>query len=68
MALSLPSVINRQGIASTLDLPLSKQEETGLEMSARVLHEAIQSLDLDRRINIGSIPSARLFTPQKETV
>ena len=61
VALSMPSVINRQGIAGTLNLPLSEEEATGLQNSARVLHEAIQSLDLDHRIDIGSIPSARLL-------
>ena len=68
VALSLPCVINRQGIANTLDLPLSEEEETGLKKSARVLGEAIHSLDLDHRISIGSIPSARLLAQTKETV
>lgn len=68
VALSLPSVINRQGIANTLNLPLAEEEEAGLQNSARVLHEAIQSLDLDHRIEIGSLPSARLLIQQKETV
>ena len=67
VAISLPSVINRQGIASTLDLPLSGDEESGLQNSARLLREAITSLDLEERISIGSIPSARLLLHQKET-
>ena len=66
VALSLPSVINRQGIAHTLDLPLSDDEEVGLVKSAQVLHEAIHSLELDERINVGKIPSNRLLFTQKE--
>ena len=68
VALSLPCVINRQGISNTLDLPLSEVEESELKKSAQVLRAAIQSLDLDNRISIGSIPSARLLARQKETV
>ena len=68
IAISLPSVINRQGIANTLDLPLSNEEETGLKRSAQIIHDAILSLDLEERIGIGSIPSARLLFKQKETV
>lgn len=60
-ALSLPSVINRQGIAKTLDLPLSGEEETGLKKSAQIIHGAITSLNLDDRISVGRIPSARLL-------
>ena len=63
--LSLPSVINRQGILKTLDLPLANDEEDGLQKSAQVIRTAIQSLDLDERISIGRIPSARLFLEQK---
>lgn len=66
VALSLPSVINRQGIANTLDLPLSDDEDIGLNNSAQVIHDAIQSLDLDDRISTGRIPSARLLWEQKE--
>lgn len=60
-ALSLPSVINRQGIAKTLDLPLSGGEEAGLKKSAQIIHDAITSLNLDDRISVGRIPSARLL-------
>ena len=68
VALSLPSVINRQGIANTLELPLSNDEETGLRRSARVIRDAILSLDLDEKISIGKIPSVRLLLQQKEIV
>lgn len=65
-ALSLPSVINRQGISKTLDLPLSNEEEARLRKSAQIIHDAILSLDLDERISIGKIPSLRLLLEQKE--
>jgi len=68
VALSLPAVINRQGIAKTLDLPLSGEEETGLKSSAQVIRNAILSLNLDERISIGRIPSSRLVLKQKENV
>jgi len=68
VALSLPCVVNRQGIAKTLDLPLAKDEETGLQKSAQVIQNAIQSLDLDEQISIGSIPSSRLLMEHKEIV
>jgi len=66
--LSLPRVINRQGIASTLNLPLSNDEDAGLKKSAQVIHEAILSLDLDEQISIGKIPSFRLLLERKENV
>lgn len=57
LALSLPSVINRQGIANTLELSLSNDEETALRRSAQVICDAILSLDLNEKISIGKIPS-----------
>lgn len=66
VALSLPSVISRQGIANMLESPLSKDEEAALKRSAQVIHETIASLNLDEGISIGKIPSARLFIQQKE--
>ena len=66
VALSLPCVINRQGIAHALDMPLSDDEETGLTKSAQILREAIISLELDERISVGKIPSNRLLFTQKE--
>ena len=68
VALSLPSIINRQGIAKTLDLPLSDEEEVGLKRSAQIIHEAITSLNLDERISIGQIPSSQLLLKQKDHV
>jgi L-lactate dehydrogenase len=68
VALSLPCVVNRQGIAKTLDLLLTKDEETDFQRSANIIQEAIQSLDLDERISIGSIPSSRLLLEHKEII
>lgn len=47
VALSLPSVISRGGIASTLELPLSQSEKARLQKSARILKEAIRSLSAE---------------------
>ena len=66
VAISLPSVINRQGIAKTLDLPLSDEEEAGFRKSTQIIHDTILSLNLDERISIGRIPSTRLLFKQKE--
>jgi len=68
VALSLPAVINRQGIAKTLDLPLSDEEDAELNESALIIHEAIVSLNLHERISIGQIPSSRLMLNQKEAI
>jgi len=68
VALSLPAVINRQGIAKTLDLLLSSEEDAGLKRSAQIIHDAIVSLNLNERIIIGQIPSSRLLLKQKETI
>jgi L-lactate dehydrogenase len=45
VALSLPSTINSSGIASTLELPLSRGEQARLRRSAGILREAIASLE-----------------------
>ena len=66
VALSLPSVINRHGIAKTLDLPLTHEEEAGLQRSAGIIHNTIQTLNLEERISIGRIPSTRLLFEHKE--
>lgn len=66
VALSLPCIVNRQGIAHTLELPLSLQETEGLKRSARVIQDAILSLNLDEQISIGKIPSLHLPIAQKE--
>jgi len=68
VALSLPAVINRQGIAKTLELPLSEEERSGLKRSAQIIRDAIVSLNLDERISIGQVPSSRLLLKQKEAV
>ena len=64
VALSLPSVINRQGIARTLELPLSNEEDMDLKSSAQVIYEAISFLD--EQISMGRIPSARFLLEGKE--
>jgi len=67
VALSLPSVVNRQGIAKTLDLPLAEDEDIRLSESACILRDAIETLHLEERISVGRIPSARLLVGNKET-
>jgi L-lactate dehydrogenase len=44
VCLSLPGVVNRQGIIQLLELPLSSREIHGLEKSASILREAIASI------------------------
>jgi len=66
VAISLPSVINRQGILRTLDLSLSDEEEAGFKKSAQIIQNAIQSLNLEERISVGRIPSRQLLFKQKE--
>jgi len=46
VCLSLPSVVNQQGIARVLELPLSAAERSALEKSARIIQETIASLAL----------------------
>ena len=45
VCLSLPNIVNRRGITETMVLPLSSEEQIGLENSARVLRAAIDSLE-----------------------
>jgi L-lactate dehydrogenase len=45
VCLSLPNIVNRRGINETMALPLSSEEQIGLEKSARVLRAAIDSLE-----------------------
>jgi len=45
VCLSLPNIVNRQGIKETMELPLSSEEQTGLENSASILRKAIVSLE-----------------------
>ncbi|MCK8823568.1 L-lactate dehydrogenase [Fuchsiella alkaliacetigena] len=44
--LSLPTIINRDGVAEVIDIELAKEEEARLLDSARVLKTAIEELDL----------------------
>ena len=45
VSLSLPAVINRDGIARVLSIPLNASERNALEASARILKEHIARLD-----------------------
>ncbi|MEC4806267.1 MAG: L-lactate dehydrogenase [Jaaginema sp. PMC 1079.18] len=47
VCLSLPTVVNRQGASRIVKLTLSDMEEDRLRYSAKVLHEVIDSLDLE---------------------
>jgi L-lactate dehydrogenase len=44
VSLSLPSVVNRKGVASVLELPLSTEERSGLERSAQAIRAAIDTI------------------------
>jgi L-lactate dehydrogenase len=44
VALSLPTIIDRQGVQQVIRLRLNEQEEAGLHRSADVLHEHIRSI------------------------
>jgi L-lactate dehydrogenase len=44
VCLSLPSVVNKQGIAHMLELPLNLEEQHALERSAKTIREAIVTL------------------------
>jgi L-lactate dehydrogenase len=44
VCLSLPSVVNAQGIARMLELPLSEDEQAALKRSAQTIQTAIESL------------------------
>jgi L-lactate dehydrogenase len=45
VCLSLPCVVNSRGIDRVLELPLSPEEEAGLERSAQTIMTALQSLE-----------------------
>ncbi len=45
--LALPHLVGGQGALATIPLPLDEVERAGLRRSAGILHEAIQSLDLE---------------------
>jgi L-lactate dehydrogenase len=44
VCLSLPSVVNTQGIARMLELPLAEEERVALQRSAQTIRSAIESL------------------------
>jgi L-lactate dehydrogenase len=46
VCLSLPAVVNRQGVSRTLNLMLTATEKEQLQNSARVLRQTIEKLDL----------------------
>ena len=46
LALSIPSVVGRNGLEEVLEIPLNGEERLALEDSARQMKEAIESLDL----------------------
>ncbi len=45
VALSLPRIVNRKGIAHTLELPLVARERAELEVSSQVIQAAIDSIE-----------------------
>jgi L-lactate dehydrogenase len=45
VSLSLPAIINRDGVARVLSIPLSPSERPALERSAALLKEQIALLD-----------------------
>jgi L-lactate dehydrogenase len=47
VSLSLPSVVNRQGVANTLEIALSAKERARLEKSAESIRTAIKSISSD---------------------
>ena len=49
LALSIPSILGRQGLEEILEIPLSPEEDRALQASARQMQEAIASLDLQTR-------------------
>ena len=46
ICLSIPSIINRRGVAKILELPLTPEEQRALQKSAKVIGSAIEELDL----------------------
>jgi L-lactate dehydrogenase len=45
VALSLPAIVNRNGVASVLSVPLNATERKALEASAEILKQYIATLD-----------------------
>ena len=48
LALSIPSIVGREGLREILEIPLSGEESGALRHSAQQMQEAIAALDLDR--------------------
>ena len=48
LALSIPSIVGREGLREILEIPLSGAENGALRLSARQMQEAIAALDLGR--------------------
>ncbi|MGB3508893.1 MAG: L-lactate dehydrogenase [Microcoleaceae cyanobacterium] len=46
ICISLPSIVNRQGVTKIINLPLSETEEKQLKHSAKVLREVFDSIEL----------------------
>ncbi|WP_297871793.1 L-lactate dehydrogenase [uncultured Oscillibacter sp.] len=46
LALSLPSIVGREGVQEILEIPLSREEQAELEASAAQMREAIGTLNL----------------------
>lgn len=46
VCLSLPGVVNQQGVARVMELPLAGEERSALDKSAQVVRAAIHSLEL----------------------
>ena len=46
LALSLPSVVSREGLQEILEIPLSEEELSALKASAEQMQKAIASLNL----------------------
>jgi len=68
VCISLPSIINRQGVANTLKLPLSPKEQIDLGKSARLIREAIDSLVEHSLIDVASPPRGITLTSYQEQV
>jgi L-lactate dehydrogenase len=46
LALSIPSIVGREGLEEVLEIPLSGEEAQALRQSAKQMEEAIASLNL----------------------
>ena len=46
VCISLPSVVNRQGVTRVLELPLVEEERFALDRSAQIIREAIETLEV----------------------